>query len=271
MSRNFLLECLKICTKNPHFSSKFFDTYRYFKNIEKRIDILKISIHIDIFHTTNPKTKIESEAWHHRGEPRRKKVRQIKSPSEVILIAFFDCRGIIYHHVCHPRTTVTKEYYVSILEKLLGHIRRKWPELVGWWILHHDNAHSHTTHVLFKSGMTLKWHCIQHTAQISPCAISGFQPWSVTCESVSSKVMRRSFTKSWQVWLVYSRSNFTKQLKKDGSNGSTSVLQEDTSKTIVTIWMIPNVKTMIYNHFQYSFSFLTFSRPFFGRDRWTWV
>ncbi len=47
MLRNFLLEC----------HSKFFDTYRYFKNIEKWIDILKISIRIDIFYTANLRLK----------------------------------------------------------------------------------------------------------------------------------------------------------------------------------------------------------------------
>ncbi len=44
MSRNFLLECPKICTKHSPLSSKFFDTYRYFKNIEKWIDIFDTTI-----------------------------------------------------------------------------------------------------------------------------------------------------------------------------------------------------------------------------------
>ncbi len=43
------------------------------------------------------------------------------------------------------------------------------------------------------------------------------------------------------------------------------------SKKMVAIRMIPNVKMTICNRFQYSFSFLTFSHPVFGRGRLTFV
>ncbi len=37
---------------------------------------------------------------------------------------------------------------MPVLEKSLGHITRKRPELVGRWILRHDNAHPHMAHLV---------------------------------------------------------------------------------------------------------------------------
>ncbi len=48
---------LGVCCSEQMYSplsSKFFNSYRYFKNIEKWIDILKIWIRIDIFNNTTP-------------------------------------------------------------------------------------------------------------------------------------------------------------------------------------------------------------------------
>ncbi len=62
-----------------------------------------------------------------------------------------------------------------------------------------------------------------------------------------------------------------KRLKKSGSKGWNSVLRvgEDTSKKMVAIRIIPNARMTTCNHFQYSFSFLTFSHPFFDSGWWT--
>lgn len=49
--------------------------------------------------------------------------------------------------------TVNKEYYLSVLRRLLEVIRKKRPELLqnNSWILHHDNAPSHTALVEFQA------------------------------------------------------------------------------------------------------------------------
>jgi hypothetical protein len=51
-------------------------------------------------------------------------------------IVLFDCRGMIYMHTVTPKITVTGAYCFSVLKTLMGHIRRKQPELVGRWMLH---------------------------------------------------------------------------------------------------------------------------------------
>ena len=46
--------------------------------------------------------------------------------------------------------TINKEFYVEVLQHLHESIRRKWPEKWrdGVWILHHDNAPAHTSHLV---------------------------------------------------------------------------------------------------------------------------
>ncbi len=151
--------------------------------------------------------------------------------------------------------------------EMLGHIRWTWPELVEWWILHHDNAHPHMAHFVQE---WLEWHVIEVT--VPPVYSPDLTPGNFWLFPTLKRGLR-SWSKSRKVWLTYPRSNFAKRLKKNGSKGWNSILEvrEDTLKRMVAIRMIPNAKMMICNHFQRSFSFLTFSRPFFGRGWRTFV
>ncbi len=66
-----------------------------------------------------------------------------------MLTAFFDSEGVVHHE--YSRGTVTAESYCDTISRLREQVRRKHPTL--WerdnngehqWILHHDNASSHT-------------------------------------------------------------------------------------------------------------------------------
>ncbi len=81
------------------------------------------------------------------GQLLKKKIHQAKSVCKIMLIAFFDKKGMIYEHIVSttkPRTNVTKEYYVGVLRTLRKHIQWKRPEITKNFILHHDNAKPHT-------------------------------------------------------------------------------------------------------------------------------
>ncbi|XP_043260660.1 uncharacterized protein LOC122402146 [Colletes gigas] len=60
---------------------------------------------------------------------------------------FFDYRGVVHSELLPDGQTVNKEYYFSVMRRLRENIRRKRPDV--WknncWILHHDNASSHTS------------------------------------------------------------------------------------------------------------------------------
>ncbi len=73
----------------------------------------------------------------------RRQIRQTKSAGKVMMIIFFDHKGVIYQHTVPSKTAVNGAYYVSVLKFLRQHISRKRRELVGNWTFHHDNALPH--------------------------------------------------------------------------------------------------------------------------------
>lgn len=92
-------------------------------------------------------TSQQSSEWRLDTEPKPKKPRQSRSKVKVMLIVFFDWQGVVHSEFLPEGQTVTKEYYLAVMKRLREKIRQKRPEL--WennsWILHHDNAPSHTS------------------------------------------------------------------------------------------------------------------------------
>jgi len=82
--------------------------------------------------------------------PRQKKGRQVQSKKKVMLLAFFDSEGIVHHEYTPDRQTINKTFYMDVLRRLRGSVRRKQPEKWrdGNWILHHNNAPAHTSHLV---------------------------------------------------------------------------------------------------------------------------
>jgi len=48
---------------------------------------------------------------------------------KVLLIAFFDRQGVVYHEFTPNRPTINKEYYLVVLRRLREAIRKKRPIL----------------------------------------------------------------------------------------------------------------------------------------------
>ena len=73
-----------------------------------------------------------------------------RSAGKVMAIIFCDIQGIILNHFVPPKTTVTGNYYASVIKSdLLPGIKRKRPQLMRSGILlHHDNAPSHSSCVV---------------------------------------------------------------------------------------------------------------------------
>jgi hypothetical protein len=80
-----------------------------------------------------------------QGRPR--KTRQVKSKVKSTLILFFDIKGIVHKEFVLADQTVNSAYYCDVLRRLRENVKRLRPEL--WrqknWLLHHDNAPSHTS------------------------------------------------------------------------------------------------------------------------------
>jgi len=99
-------------------------------------------------------TKMQSSQWMGKGSPRPKKARMSRSKIKVMLVVFFDWKGIVHHEFVPRGQMVNKQLYQEVLAHLRDDVRRKRPEL--WenqtWILHHDNAPAHAS-LLIRSYM----------------------------------------------------------------------------------------------------------------------
>ncbi|UYV76922.1 MIB1 [Cordylochernes scorpioides] len=100
----------------------------------------------------DPETKRQSNQWIERGEPKPKKARFAKSKVKTLLVNFFDINGLVHHEFIPFGRTINQEIYLGIMRRLREAGRLKRPE--RWqnndWILHVDNARSHTAHVVLQ-------------------------------------------------------------------------------------------------------------------------
>ena len=97
----------------------------------------------------DPETKRQSMTWKTAGSPKPKKARMSKSNIKTMMICFFDMAGVVHKEFVPPGQTVNGPFYIAVLGRLRDAVRRKRPE--KWpnsWILHHDNAPTHSSFVV---------------------------------------------------------------------------------------------------------------------------
>jgi len=122
----------------------------------------------------DPETKQQSSQWKGRTSPRPKKGRKVRSKTEVMLLAFFDSEGIVHHEYAPDGQKINKEFYVEFFRRLRESVLRKQPDKWrdGDWILHHDDAPAHTSHLvqqfLAKHG-TAQLQQPPYSPDLAPC------------------------------------------------------------------------------------------------------
>ena len=91
-------------------------------------------------------------------------------------IIFCDIQGIILNHFVPPKTTVTGNYYATVIKsELLPAIKRKRPHLErSGVLLHHDNALSHSSHIVMDTVNKLGTELLPHSAYSPDLAICDF-------------------------------------------------------------------------------------------------
>ena len=92
-------------------------------------------------------TKRQSMQWKTAESPRSKKARISKSKIKVILVAFFNQKGMVNHEFVPEEKTANKNFHHQVLICLHNRVRRSRREL---WshksrLLYHDNAPAHKT------------------------------------------------------------------------------------------------------------------------------
>jgi len=91
-----------------------------------------------------------------------------------MLLAFFDSEDIVHHEYTPNGQTINKEFYLEVLRSLHESVLRKrlekWRD--GNWIPHHNNAPTHTSHLV---QQFLAKHCTaqlqqpQYSPDLAPC------------------------------------------------------------------------------------------------------
>jgi hypothetical protein len=100
------------------------------------------------------------------NSPGPKNARRVKIKAKSMLIIFFGTKGIVHKEFVLAGQTFNSAYYCDILRRLRENARRLRPEL--WrqknWLLHHDNAPSHTSlstrEFLTENNMTVVPHSL---------------------------------------------------------------------------------------------------------------
>ena len=143
----------------------------------------------------DPETKRQSLQWKCPSSPRPKKARQSRSKIKLMLIAFFDARGIVHMEFLPQGQTVNQHVYKEILRRLLRSVREKRREL--WqdnaWLLHQDNAPAHNAlsirQFLAERNVTVLDHP-PYSPDLAPC--------DFFCSPSSRRSSRESVFRIWK-------------------------------------------------------------------------
>ena len=91
-------------------------------------------------------TKVKSKQWVPCGRNAPIKAKTSKSIKKVMVIPFFDAKGLIYTHYVKEKHTVNAAYFIEVVRTFLLHLSKKRPEMMaGEWFLHMDNCLLYTS------------------------------------------------------------------------------------------------------------------------------
>lgn len=122
----------------------------------------------------DPELKCQSKTWLRAGEQRPQKPRRTLATAKVMIVTFFDCRGMIYYeYVQHPQT-VNQIYFRGIMTRFTAafHRRRPRSSVQGRHFKHMDNAPAHNATLTLQHVQQLGWTSLPQPAcspDLAPC------------------------------------------------------------------------------------------------------
>ncbi|GFS54913.1 HTH_48 domain-containing protein [Trichonephila clavipes] len=128
---------------------------------------------------TCDETKRQSAEWQSENSPQAKKRRKIPSKIKTMLITLLDARGIINKEFLPTGQTITGQYYLAVLKRLMARIRRIRSEYrnENSCCLLPDNAPNHTFLVVPRFLTKHKVCVLNHSSyspDLAPCDYSSF-------------------------------------------------------------------------------------------------
>lgn len=126
-------------------------------------------------HYVTPTTKTATMIWKRKEEPTPKKAKQEKSANKLMVIVFWDHRGVILTEFMERGHTINSDSYCKTLTSLRKAIKSKRPGLLSRKpILLHDNARPHSSRQSAEHLDSFKWEIFNHPPYSPDLAPSDF-------------------------------------------------------------------------------------------------
>ena len=122
----------------------------------------------------DPHLKVQSKEWLRPEEPHPQKARRNQFGAKVMLVSFFDSRGMIYYEYVQCSQTVNQTVFQGILRRFDAAHNRRQPRAVvnGHKLIHMDNAPAHNARYTLTLLRMLGWSRVPHppySPDLSPC------------------------------------------------------------------------------------------------------
>ncbi len=89
----------------------------------------------------DPETKVQSTQWLQKNEECPHKFLRARATGKLMLVSFFDSRGLLYYEIVQNRT-VNKHVFCNIVNRMRLAFKRRRPKVKQLW-LHMDNVPTH--------------------------------------------------------------------------------------------------------------------------------
>lgn len=123
----------------------------------------------------DPETKQKSKQWRHPFSPPPRKFKTAPSAGKVMASVFWDCRGVILLDFLPQGSTITGQYYATLLEQLAQNLNTKRCGLrKNGILLLHDNAPAHASVKATTSAKELGFKILPHPPYSPDLAPSDF-------------------------------------------------------------------------------------------------
>ncbi len=124
----------------------------------------------------DPDKRLHCMEWLRPGEPRSQTPRQTLATAKVMILTFFDSKGLVYYEFVQCPQTVNQQVFRAIFRRFdAAHARRRPHSSVrGRKFIHLDNAPAHNANLTVALIQQLGWTCLPHPAYSPDLAPNDF-------------------------------------------------------------------------------------------------
>jgi len=161
----------------------------------------------------------------------------VKSNRKSMIITFFDIKGFVHKEFVPTGQTVNSGFYYEVLRRLPGKVRRHRPHL--WreqtWLLHYDNAPSHTAVLTHKFLAKNKIAVIPHppcSPDLAPCNFFLFPKMKLKLKGRRFDTITEIQAETQKLLNTLTEKDFQERSKNGGDGGTGVYIREGTTSRV---------------------------------------